>query len=65
MLPKKLRRETIAKNKRTEMLLKILPYKSYAKNVRSKMLPKKLRRKTIAKNERIEMLLKVHLNSSS
>ena len=65
MLPKKQRKETIAKNKRTEMLLKNLPYKSYAKNIRSKMLPKKLQRKTIAKNERFEMLLKVHLNSRS
>ena len=58
MLPKKLRRETIAKKKRTEMLLKNLPYKSYAKNIRSKMLPKKLRRETIDKNKRTEMLLK-------
>ena len=55
---KKLRRETVVKNERTEMLLKNLPYKSYAKNIRSKMLPEKLRRETVVKNERTEMLLK-------
>ena len=40
------------------MLLKNLPYKSYAKNIRNKMLSEKLRRKTIARNKRTEMLLK-------
>ena len=58
MLLESLRRETVAKNERTGMLLKNLPYKSYAKNIRSEMLPEKLRRETIDKNKRTEMLLK-------
>ena len=42
-LPEKLQKESIGKNKRTEMLLKNLLFKCYAKNNRSKTLPHKLR----------------------
>ena len=43
--------------RRTEMLLKSLPYETFLRNVRSGKLPEKLRRKTIVKNRRTEMLL--------
>ena len=48
MLPEKLRRKTIVKNRRTEMLLKRLPDETFHRNVCSGMLQEK----TVKKNYR-------------
>ena len=54
ILPEKLRRKTIVKNRRTEMLPKKTAKKNYCQNRRSKMLPMKNYRR----NRCTEMLIK-------
>ena len=41
MLPDKILRNRVAKNKRTKMLLKKLPLATFVKQMRSEMLPEK------------------------
>ena len=51
-------RNIVAKNNRTEMLLRKLPLETFVKNIRKKMLSKITKRKLVANNNRTEMLLK-------